>query len=245
VTTVTCDQRRDLLLLYATDALEPSEAAEVRAHLASGCPQCAGALAEAQATVAHLPMGLEPVMAPTRARDRLMKRMAGESDGDSMKLIDTPTRAQRGQSGWRLFSTGAIAACLGALLAASVMFYAMREKNRLIGGSDVQVVSLNRAEAQPKAHGRVFWDRKSNEWIVFVFDMTPPPPGKAYELWFLPAGQKPVAGPTFTVDASGKARIRVAVPLDVGPLAAAAITDEPLGGSVQPSGDFQLHGEIK
>ena len=44
------------MLLYVTDGLEPAEAQELRAHLASGCPQCAGALAEAQATVGHLPM---------------------------------------------------------------------------------------------------------------------------------------------------------------------------------------------
>ncbi len=72
---MTCDQRRDLLLLYAFDALEATEAEEMRQHLQSGCPACAGSLAEAQAVASSLPLALDPVTPPPQAKARLMQRI--------------------------------------------------------------------------------------------------------------------------------------------------------------------------
>src|SRR6185437_3650856 len=80
---MTCQERRDLMLLYATDALDVSEATEVRAHLASGCPECTGALAEAEAVVAHLPATLERVYPPADARARLTAKVAGGREARS------------------------------------------------------------------------------------------------------------------------------------------------------------------
>ena len=40
----------------------------------------------------------------------------------------------------------------------------------------------------------------------------------------------------FNVDAKGRAYLNVSVPAGLGPLAAAAVTDEPLGGVDQPTG---------
>jgi len=76
---VTCDQRRDLLLLYVSDALEADEAAELREHLQAGCPACEGHLAEAQALMASLPLGLDPVTPPANLKARLMARIDAES----------------------------------------------------------------------------------------------------------------------------------------------------------------------
>ena len=61
-----------LLLL---DGLDPAEAAALRAHLATGCPRCAAYLAEADATLAHLPYALDPVAPRPEARARLMDRI--------------------------------------------------------------------------------------------------------------------------------------------------------------------------
>src|SRR5258707_15796852 len=70
-----CDQRRDLMPLLLVDALEPAEAAALRAHLAGGCTRCASHLAEADATLAYLPYALDPVAPPPAARERLMERV--------------------------------------------------------------------------------------------------------------------------------------------------------------------------
>jgi hypothetical protein len=56
---VDCAERRDTILLYAAGVLDAGECGGLREHLAGGCPTCAGYLAEAEATLAMLPMGLD------------------------------------------------------------------------------------------------------------------------------------------------------------------------------------------
>jgi len=72
---MTCQERRDLLLLYVTGTLEPAEMGEMRTHLLGGCPACAGALAEAEATVHRIPESLPPVKVPPGAWEKIEKRI--------------------------------------------------------------------------------------------------------------------------------------------------------------------------
>jgi hypothetical protein len=218
------------MLLYATDGLDAAERAELTAHLASGCPACAGALAEAQATVAHLPLAADPVTPPKSARDKLLARVAAD-------------RSQPAQKS-RWWMSMALAACIGAILAGGAVWMKLQKQIGVISSPDLQLVSMS-SEVQPKARGRVLWDRDKNNWHISVFDMTPPPPGRVYELWFVTPKGETIPGPTFNVDSSGRGNLIAAVPRDIGPLAAAAITDEPVGGVLKPTGQKQLVGLIK
>src|SRR5262245_16596096 len=76
------------MLDYLTVCLDATEQEELRRHLASGCPACIGALAEAQATLAKLPLALDPVTPPPAVKQRLMDRInrANESGPAPMKL---------------------------------------------------------------------------------------------------------------------------------------------------------------
>jgi anti-sigma-K factor RskA len=221
------------MLLYVTDGLEPSERQDLAAHLAGGCPACAGALVEAQATVAHLPLALPQATPPRSARDKLFSRVAAEVSSGG---------ARQGRP-W--FST-ALAACIGAILAGGAMWVALRPRVAPSPGpGDVQLVSMKGADPQPEARGRIFWDRARNEWIVHVTDMKSPPAGRTYELWFITPQQKKVPAGTFDVDARGRGTLVASVPPNIGPIALAAVTDEPIGGVPQPTGSIQLVGEIK
>lgn len=73
---MTCGQRHENMLCYLSGTLDEAEAAELRAHLAEGCPRCIGALAEARATLQHLPLLLEPVPPGSQARQRLLERLS-------------------------------------------------------------------------------------------------------------------------------------------------------------------------
>ena len=229
------------MLLFVTDALDASEAAEVRAHLASGCPECAGALAEARAVVALLPRALDRVAAPAGAKQKLMNRIGGADRAPMPISSGRPTRFGVG----RMLLTSAIAACIGAMIVAAALWWPARDKARLVEGRNVQLVALGGGASQPKASGKIFWDKQKNDWHVYVFDLKPPAPGQEYELWFITPQQKKVPAGTFTVDASGSASMVVQVPAGLGPIAVAAVTNEPLGGLPQPSGSVQLLGEVK
>src|SRR3954451_22895503 len=90
---MTCEQRRDLMPLLLVDALEPAEAAALRAHLATGCTRCASYLAEADATLAYLPFALDPVPPAPSARERLVARR-GEHVPAAQLHGATPQRRQ-------------------------------------------------------------------------------------------------------------------------------------------------------
>ena len=219
------------MLLYVTDGLKPAETQELRAHLASGCPRCAGALAEAQATVAHLPDALPKVTPPASARDKLLSRVAAGGSTQSPR-----------RSTW---SRLAVAACIGALLSGLIVWSNMRGRTVDRFPTNVQYVALKGGDPQPKASGRIFWDRDANKWHLQVFDLAPPPPGRTYELWFITPNQTKIPGPTFNVDQNGRANLVAAVPSNVGTISIAAITDEPAGGVAVPTGSVQLVGETK
>jgi anti-sigma-K factor RskA len=254
---MTCDERKDQLLLYAAGALDDAERDALAAHLASGCPQCAGALAEAEATLAQMPMDLPPAAPSPGARKRLMQRVVADAArGDRRRIA-------RAKPGGSRMPAVAIAAGFGIVLGAlaALSFYMPRAENRQIAMQQqladkdatisqlqstlgkAQLISLAKMPPQPKAHGRVYWDRDQNKWHVYVFDMMPPAKGMMYELWFITPNQKKVPAGTFNVDKEGDAHMIVDVPPEIGPISLAAVTDEP-GMMPQPTGQIQLVGNV-
>jgi anti-sigma-K factor RskA len=249
-----CQERRELMYLYAADLLEEGQQQEIRAHVATGCPRCAGALAEAEASLAQIPASIEPVAPPPAALDRLMNRVAsGQSRGS-------------GRSGWAI----ALAACIGLVIGGFALHFAEKGSHQqsmddalaLVADRDQQLGELQTmlqsqqlkligfespappTQATAAPTGRILWDVDHHRWHVYVFDLKPPPQGKTYELWFITPDQKKVPAGTFATDASGKGAMVVQLPADIGPIALAAITDEPAGGVQQPTGSIQLVGKL-
>ena len=69
------------------------------------------------------------------------------------------------------------------------------------------------------------------------------PQGRTYQLWFIKDG-KPVPSVTFNVAPAGDAVVsQVSVPAE-GQLSAAAVTEEPAGGSPQPTTPVLLVGAL-
>src|SRR3954468_20542264 len=91
-----CEQRRDLMPMLLVDALEPADAAALRAHLAGGCTRCAAYLAEADATLAYLPYGLDAVAPGAGARERLMERIAQHVPAAAAAELRNAAPARRG-----------------------------------------------------------------------------------------------------------------------------------------------------
>src|SRR5258708_2317373 len=74
-----CEAFKDQLVELAMGTLDAPRRAAVLAHLKSGCAECNSFLAETRETVATIPLGLDPIVPPAAARDRLMKRVNAES----------------------------------------------------------------------------------------------------------------------------------------------------------------------
>jgi len=210
-----CDELQDLILPFAADALEDAERKEVAAHLATGCPRCAGALAEAQALISRIPLGLDPVTPRLDTKQRLMKRISAQTTNRSWA--------------WRLIPMG-----IAALIAVVVTLIANRPP--------VTVIAMQSTDSKAKAD--IFWDKSQNQWSLVATGLSPLPGNKTYELWFITDKAKIRAG-TFNPDSNGSASLEVKIPRDIGPIQLAAVTDEPAGGVDQPTGSIQLKGVVK
>jgi hypothetical protein len=270
---LTCDERRDLMLCYLTGVLEPAEAQDLRLHLAGGCPCCAGALAEAQATIAALPQALDPIMPSPATKQRLMDRIepkerpvAGPIGPISPDRLPETAPLQL----FRYFVPAAVAAGIAIVVTHALVMRGVApalhagdfaremlvlEQQRseqlqemlkrqwqyvdMLRSPNLKMVQLDGA-AQSSAVARIIWDQKTNDWLVLADGLTPPPPGKVYELWYIPAGANPVNAGTFTVDAKGRGTMMTKVPPNVGPFAVAAVTIENAGGSDTPTMPLQL-----
>jgi anti-sigma-K factor RskA len=230
---VSCLERRDLYLLYLTDGLEPSETAELRAHLATGCPTCAASLAEAQATLDLLPHALEPVEPPAAAWSKLSLR------------VGPGTEPGTARSSWRLYVPELALAASLLILIAGVSLWMQSRLTSVMSAPDAQMVVIAGTEKQPQTHGRLFLSPQQKRWQVTLDKMPAPPAGRTYELWIITdAGAKVPAG-TFDASTSGDTVASAPIPTFNGKAIAFAITDEPRGGSIAPTGDIRVFGDVK
>ena len=81
----------------------------------------------------------------------------------------------------------------------------------------------------------MFWDQPTNRWTFVAYNLPPTAPGHTYQLWLVTRDQKKVSAGTFTPSDSGSAIVRATYALAPDSLAAIAVTNEPAGGSAQPT----------
>jgi anti-sigma-K factor RskA len=107
---------------------------------------------------------------------------------------------------------------------------------------NVQLVRLT-ASGNPDPAIQIFWNKARNTALLNATGLKPAPDGRTYQLWWIRDG-KPVPSVTFDVDVDGAGLVRsVSVPGD-GELSAAAVTEEPAGGSQQPTSPVLLVGAL-
>lgn len=129
----------------------------------------------------------------------------------------------------------------GELQQKDVALSSLRE---IAKSNQLKLASFKATDPKSQARGRLFWDEQHHRWHVYVFNMTPPGKGKVLELWYITPDQRKFPAGTFNVDEDGNGKIIADLPADVADIQLAAITDEPMGGSQQPTGTIQLVSEV-
>jgi anti-sigma-K factor RskA len=154
-----------------------------------------------------------------RLGDELARRRSDLAERDSTIAEQARTLAAQGQ---RLATTDST---LASLLSPGV-----------------QLVQLT-ANGDPDPQIQLFWDRRHNTAVLHASKLRPVPAGRTYQLWFIKDG-KPVPSVTFDVAPAGEALVpQVTVPSE-GQISAAAVTEEPAGGSPQPTTPVLLVGAL-
>jgi anti-sigma-K factor RskA len=251
-----CDQFRELIEAYALGALDASERAAFEAHLATGCGNCAKAVAEARGLVAQLAY-LAPGAAPSdMLKGRLVRAVRAEAQ--------TPPRQapQKSQIPFWMWAGVAV------LLVFSV--YSIWNSRQL--QSEIRELEHRTAELlqqQKELHEQLALEERKSMILTDPASASIPMPGTVpdapmleakwnekfglcvmghkvpmpaknhvLQLWLIPRkeGAKPMPSMTFWPDADGKLVLVVSNPPEpMDQTKQLAITEEPEGGSAEPT----------
>lgn len=100
-----------------------------------------------------------------------------------------------------------------------------------ISGPNVQVATLS-GDADPTL--RLVWNRDRNLLLVAAQNLPPLPQGRTYQLWGIRGTEAPVSLGTFDSGSEGEALVTLPASA-AGAYEVSAITEEPAGGSPQPT----------
>jgi anti-sigma-K factor RskA len=108
---------------------------------------------------------------------------------------------------------------------------------------DVETARLVSEGRPPSA--RLYWNRGARQVVLAAFSLPPAPSGRTYQLWGIAgAGSTPVSLGTFNTSPAGEGRHTASVPAGL-EIALGAVTEEPAGGSPQPTTQPFLVGELR
>jgi anti-sigma-K factor RskA len=249
-------EMRDLAPAYALGALSAEEASAFEAALARS-PELQREVAEYRELNAVLAAG-EPGHPPAELRGRLLDRVRTE------KVIPLGRESRRSRPLFGILLGLGVAAStllslglglrvrnLGRAVAERDSVLAVREnklyeRERTLNSilePGVELTVLTTPGERPPGI-QVFRDRIRNRLIIHAFRLTPAPAGRAYQLWILPKVGNPIPSRVFNSEADGHALAEgIEIPANV-IVNGFAITQEPAGGSPQPTSAILLYGKV-
>ena len=249
---------RDLAAAYALGALSPEETRAFEAYLATS-PDAQREVVELRETAALLAVAGPEARPGPELRQRLLDAVAA-------RKVAVMPKAARPVLPWLAAAAAVLVAVgLGVRLQTVSVRLATRDstiadqrralseqQQQLVKNEatlaallapGVQLVQLTK-KGDPDPRIQLYWDRVHNTAVLHASKLEPTPRGRTYQLWFIRDG-KPVPSVTFDVAPAGDALLREVTVPSGGTLTAAAITQEPTGGSQQPTSPILLVGPLK
>lgn len=213
------EERRDELAAYLLGALEPGEAAAMEQHLA-GCEECRTELEWLRPAAQLLPEAVERVEPPPQLRKRIMAEVEPSAE----------RRPARARSGWKLRMPTlrpAIGLAAVALIAAVVVGFAIGGSGG--GGEPVTTISAGKA---PGVTAQMV--REGETGTLRLAHVHRLPRGDVLQAWVRRGKKIESAKTLFAPDKSG---VATAVIDHMHGVNAVMVTEEPQGGSDQPTGE--------
>lgn len=210
----------DDLAAYVLGALERDEAAAFERHL-DGCDRCQEEMRWLQPALQTLPESVERTEPPPQLRESLMAEVRADARAER-EASERPAQAR--SWGWLLKPAAGLAVV--ALLVAGVVGYEVGKDGSGDGGGTTverQVGGINVKMVQ-----------EGNSGTLQLAGVHQLPPDKVLEAWVEREGQVEAVPALFVPDRAGQAETRIA---DMSGVAVVMVTEEPQGGSDQPTGD--------
>jgi hypothetical protein len=257
-----CQDYIERLVEYSLDQLDAASAAQVRAHLGNGCPQCTAALAEIQAaweTFAnhHPPVEPAPQLAEDLfARIETERRTLTAAHAEAATAIAPDGALPRRR--WMAALLGLAAALLG------VVAFPLVERSMPPGHRSTEfdspedgwggrpgdgatlirpVVLVSNGRPREPAVSAV-WDVAANQWHFFALRLPPTAPNECYQLWLENQVGEFTSAAAFRVDQFGTGGAVVDLPQDVSSIRGIRVTLESAEGAAQPMGPVHFSADI-
>jgi anti-sigma-K factor RskA len=213
---------------YVLEAMPVAEREAFEEHL-STCTVCRDEVDELRPAAEALPMASPLMVPPPALKDRIMAEVEREAAllGAAGAGADRPARVERRRfgwlGGWRLAPV-AVALVVAGVIAGSAL-----------SGPDTATYAFQGQDARLEVEG--------NSARLVAEDLPAPPEGRVYEVWLMPEGSN-TPQPTdvlFTPRDDGSA---VAAIPKVEGIRQVLVTDEPLGGRDEPSGELLMSAQL-
>jgi anti-sigma-K factor RskA len=258
---MTCEQLAPLYEEYALGVLEGEERDELEAHLARACDRCAPGVTRARLTVAQLAHAAPDTQPQEALRGKVMS--AVKSSADPARNV-APFAKSKPAAPRAMFPPWAWAAAAALALVTGYTIRQMASQSAQLADLRKELKSaiaqnqvlLNQVEMNqmvssvmlsPDSMPLKLMPKDKNMPMVHAYlhphmgvaitaeQMPTMPAVRTLQLWFMPKTGKPMSVAIFRPDTMGQIALVAPVHMPVNEIAALAVTEEPAGGSPQPT----------
>jgi hypothetical protein len=228
-----CEELQGQYELYALGVAEDPERTEIREHLNRGCEVCMKEMKRARQVASMIGATAPPAAPSAKLRRRILASVGVEQRSfglapwlgllAALSLVGAFYFEAREST-----SLHELANVRNQMRQQAVDLTRLNEAMAIMNGSDTKQVNFGAG-----AKGKIFVNPTSGVLLIAT-NLPPAPAGKAYEMWVIPKGAKPVPAGMFQSQADGTAMHVQTGPVDVNGVTI-AVTLEDEAGAAQPT----------
>jgi len=232
----------DLLPAYVLNALDPAEAVQVEAHLEE-CVECREEMESFQLIAGDLALAVPSRQPPAGLREHILNQVqgglpapleAGTTAGSFDRLKNWLYRLA---PAWGLVSLALVI----FLVASNLSLRQQLGQPKSMG--EFRVIAMLPTDRAPDASGVLVISGDGMDGTLVVENLPDLEKAYQYQLWLIRDGQR-TSGGVFSIEADGYGYLVVTSHGSLLGYDAFGVTIEPYGGSLGPTGDKVMGGEL-